>query len=283
MLKNATILQFEGTWTRSAQSGTTTTCMAASPWPGDDRIGPKPSVGQERTTSADWLGRPADWFTDWIVGTPASQSLSRALSLSENYELLQEFVPEYNQLRQPATVEQTTITPEMTAAGEIVHSSGSLRMELIATFTFTTHPKAPFGLSMLGGMAEAVIDCSNTTVLNRGEAPGGCMIAVADKSVAHSINASGPVLPIGAETVTMHIIVDHEVVETIVNYCTAMVTYHTAIPSANHTAVTLVGAHPSNGTTGTVKSWSLDAANNAAAQPRVRTKQLLLSSIRQSV
>jgi sucrose-6-phosphate hydrolase SacC (GH32 family) len=218
-----------------------------------------------RRVMIGWVG-PLTGSPVGFVGSPASQSLSRELSLSENYELLQQFIPEYQQLRQPATFEQTTVTRE-TAAAEIIHSRGSLQMELVATFTFSANPKAPFGVSVLGGMAEAVVDCSNTTVPNRGEAPGGCMIAVADKSVAGSINASGPVLPVGAKTVTMHIMVDHEIVETIVNNRTAMVTYRTAIPSASSTAVMLVGAGSSSGVTGTVKSWSLDAANNGAPQP----------------
>ena len=120
----------------------------------------------------------------------------------------------------------------------------------------------------LGGMAEAVIDCSNATVVNRGEAPGGCMVAVADRSVAGSINdASGPVLPVGARTVAMHMIVDHEIVENIVNNRTAMVTYHTALPSAASTAVTIFGAGPGSGVAGTVTTWSLSSANNARGQP----------------
>jgi len=94
------------------------------------------------------------------------------------------------------------------------------------------------------------------------------MIAVADKPSAGSKKSSGgPVLPVGAKTVTMHMIVDHEIVETIVNNRTAMVTYHKGIPSATSTAVTLVGAGSGSGVTGTVKSWSLDAANNAGPQP----------------
>ena len=65
----------------------------------------------------------------------------------------------------------------------------------------------------------------------------------------------------------MHIIVDHEILETIVNNRTAMVTYHKAIPSAASTAVTIIGAGTGSGVTGTIKSWSLDAANNAGPQP----------------
>ena len=111
----------------------------------------------------------------WIGGTPASQSLSRDLSLSENYELLQQFVPEYQMLRQSGTFEQTTT--QETSAAEIVHSTGSLQMEVVATFTFTANPKAPFGVSVLGGTAEAMVDCSNTTITNKGEAPSVSLMA----------------------------------------------------------------------------------------------------------
>ena len=201
----------------------------------------------------------------WIGGTPASQSLSRDLTLSADYELLQQFVPEYQMLRMPATYETTTVTAE-TAAAEIVHSTGSLQMEIIASFTFT-NPKAVFGVSVLGGTAEAVVDCSNTTIQNKGEAPGGCMIGVADQPKAGSKHTAGPVLPVAAKTVTMHIMVDHEILETIVNNRTAMVTYHKSIPSATSTVVTLIGAGAGSGVTGTIKSWSLKAANNAAPQP----------------
>eukprot|EP01052_Picozoa_sp_SAG31_P021512 SAG31_NODE_1668_length_7576_cov_1.630467_6_plen_193_part_00 len=155
-----------------------------------------------------WVG-PLNGSPTGFVGSPASQSLARDLSLSDSYELLQAFVPELQQLRQPATFEQTSVTTQQTRS-EVVHSMGSLQMELVVAFTFTTKPKSPFGITMLGGMAVALIDCHNTTVPNMGEAPSGCMIAVEDRSVSNSITASGPVLPIGTRTVTMHIIVDHE-------------------------------------------------------------------------
>eukprot|EP01052_Picozoa_sp_SAG31_P059620 SAG31_NODE_18894_length_619_cov_0.869231_2_plen_88_part_01 len=73
-----------------------------------------------------------------------------------------------------------------TAAAKLAHSTGSLQMEIIATFSFTANPKAVFGVSVLGGTAEAVVDCSNTTIHNKGEAPGGCMVGVGDHPKAGS-------------------------------------------------------------------------------------------------
>lgn len=222
----------------------------------------------------------------WIGGTPASQSLSRDLTLSKDYELLQQFVPEYQTLRKPATFEQTAVTAtdeETATSTAVAHSAGSLQMEVVATFSFTATPKAVFGISVLGGTAQVVVDCANTTVQNNGEAPGGCMVGVQDKSSTAGSDGtlaaaaagggkttSGPLLPVGSKTVAVHIIVDHEILETletIVNNRTAMVTYHKAIPSAASTAVTIIGDGTGSGVTGTIKSWSLDAANNAGPQP----------------
>ena len=69
----------------------------------------------------------------------------------------------------PGTYEATDVGAAEMVAAEIVHSTGSLQMEVIATFTFTANPKAVFGVSVLGGTAEAVVDCSNTTIQNKGE------------------------------------------------------------------------------------------------------------------
>ena len=77
--------------------------------------------------------------------------------------------------------------------------------------------------------------------------------------------ARGPVLPIGAKSVSVHAIVDHEIVETIANNRTAMVTYHKNIPSASSTAVSLFGTGA--GVSADLKTWVLDAANNAGPQP----------------
>ena len=153
-----------------------------------------------------------------------------------------------------------------------------MQIEIVATFTFDAMPTAPFGVTALGGQAVIVVDCANKTFVNRGEAPGGCMVGAniqyngnppacgpGDRAVGGC--PRGPVLPVGSKTVTMHIVVDHEIVECIVNNRTAMVTYHKNIPSAASTAVTLVGAGAGSGVTGSIRSWHLDAANNAGPQP----------------
>ena len=126
----------------------------------------------------------------------------------------------------------------------VLVQAGSLQIEIVATFTFAAMPQAPFGITVLGGQAAVTVDCANRTILNLGEAPGGCMVAAniqyngnppacphAGGLVTGSTCPHGPVMPIGTKTVTMHIIVDHEIVETIVNNRTAMVTM------VNNTAV----------------------------------------------
>lgn len=189
----------------------------------------------------------------WIGGgSPASQSLARDLSLSSDYELLQAFVPELQMLRQPAT-EETTSVAEEEVVGTLAHSAGSLQLEVVASFSWTETPKAPFGVSVLGGSSKMTIDCAGTDP----SAPNGCMVSVDGKS--------GPLMPIGTKSVTMHSIVDHEIIETIYNNRTAMVTYNKKIPSASSTSVALWGT--SAGVKADIKTWSLDAANNLGPQP----------------
>lgn len=212
----------------------------------------------------------------WIQDDPrdqdvaASQSLARDLTLSAGYELLQQFVPELQMLRQPTTFEQTAVAAGDGSSSVTTHSAGSMQLEIVATFTFTTMPTAPFGITALGGAAEIMVDCANKTIRNMGEAPAGCMV---DANIQYNSNKAvpgpqpGPVLPIGTKLVKMHIIVDHEIIESIINNRTAIVSYHKNIPSATSTAVTVVGAGSSSGVTGLVKSWHLDAANNARPQP----------------
>lgn len=50
------------------------------------------------------------------------------------------------------------------------------------------------------------------------QAPGGCMVVNGP--------SKGPVMPLGVKTVTMHIMVDHEIVETIVNNRSGIVLLH---------------------------------------------------------
>lgn len=72
-------------------------------------------------------------------------------------------------------------------------------------------------------------------------------------------DSSGPILPVETNVVTVHIIVDHQIVESIFNNRTAMVTY--AMPSSgNQTAVSLFGT--ANLKASSIQTWKLRDANN---------------------
>jgi len=200
----------------------------------------------------------------WIGGgSPASQSLARDLSLSQSYELLQAFVPELQVLREPSTFQTTDfIGSDETLAVGIPHAAGSLQLEVVATFTWTgANPTTPFGVSVLDGAQTIMLDCSGTDPA----APGGCMV-VGGVSTAtdYSRGAKGPLMPIGKKSATIHAIVDHSILETIVNNRTAMVTYG-APATEGSTAVQLVGVGA--GVQGTISTWSLKPANNFGPQP----------------
>ena len=79
---------------------------------------------------------------------------------------------------------------------------------LVASFEWAgAAPSTPFGVSLLGGIAKITVDCTTKDE----EAP--CMV---------TSPAKGPLLPVGTSTVDVHVIVDGEIVETIVNNRTAM-------------------------------------------------------------
>lgn len=124
-------------------------------------------------------------------------------------------------------------------------------MEVIASFSWVgPAPNHAFGLGVAGGTANITIDCTTRAP----DAP--CMVTTP---------ATGPLLPIGATTVAVHAILDHEILETIVNNRTAMVTYHKNIPSPDATDVFLFGV--GDGIKAEITTYNLDAANNAAPQP----------------
>lgn len=196
----------------------------------------------------------------WIGGgSPASQSLARDLSLSSTYELLQAFVPELEVLRMPASFATTDfVGTDETAKVGIPHADGSMQLEVVATFEWTgANPTAPFGVSVLNGTQTIMIDCTG----NDPSAPNGCMVVTHG---GHTRGAKGPLMPIGKKSARVHAIVDHIILETIVNNRTAMVTYSPSTMGPG-TAVQLVGVPA--GVTGTISTWDLKAANNAGPQP----------------
>eukprot|EP00037_Helgoeca_nana_P037818 m.17890 g.17890 ORF g.17890 m.17890 type:complete len:641 (+) comp9448_c1_seq1:4801-6723(+) len=197
----------------------------------------------------------------WIGGgSPASQSLARDLTLSAEYELLQQFVPELQMLRIPGSFSTVAVPTPAKAEAAAVATKGSLQLEVFASFTWTgPNPTKPFGVTVLGGAANLTVDCT-ADVASAPKAQGGCQVGV--------MKSSGPLMPIGTKTVTVHAFVDHSIVETIFNNRTAMVTY-AVLQDETATSVALFGLDGLDGTvvTGQLTTWQLKEANNFGPQP----------------
>jgi hypothetical protein len=211
----------------------------------------KPSVGQYdygALTMARTLGGDPDqvalsgrrvligWIGafQWKWPSPSAQSLARDLSLSPDYELLQQFVSELKMLRLPDTECHTATTAAGTTAATAVVHGVSLRTEIVASFSWTgDNPEGQFGVSILNGTAKLVVDCSKLNLqgcyvlagpygphrLDTGEGPT-CQIA---ENQGHAC-ASGPLFPLKTKSVHLHAIIDGRIIEAIWNNRTAMVT-----------------------------------------------------------
>eukprot|EP00662_Eupelagonemidae_sp_cell21_P055639 gene55639-17919_t len=87
----------------------------------------------------------------WIGGgSPASQSLARDLSLSQDRELLQQFVPELGMLRIPGSYRSTMCDADEVCAAP-AYATG-MQLEVIATFSWPSGgsaPTTPFGVNVL--------------------------------------------------------------------------------------------------------------------------------------
>ena len=183
---------------------------------------------------------------------PASQSLARDLTLSADYELLQQFVPELTVLRMPGSHTRHVFDGSGDDDGSSLPANvkirGSQQLEVVATFSWAAsfEPSAAFGVTVLGGVANITIDCA--------KAP--CQ--------GHVNGKGGPIMPLKTQSVTLHAIIDHAIVEVIYNNRTAMVVYAYP-PSAAAKACSLFGV--GSGVKGTIETWELKQANNFGPQP----------------
>jgi sucrose-6-phosphate hydrolase SacC (GH32 family) len=180
---------------------------------------------------------------------PASQSLARDLSLSSGYELLQQFVPELRSLRRAHT-HSTTLD---------VIAPASMQLEVYATFDVPGGPLSDvplFGVDVLaasdGSSAVALsVDCSAPAT------DADCHVHVDATGQGGSVHTA-PLLfgggAAGRGVVAMHAIVDHSIIELIVNNRTAIVAYASP-PSEHHSGVRLFGA----GVHAAVDYWVLDS------------------------
>ena len=214
-----------------------------------------------RITMMGWTGSPIDG-----IGV-ASQSLARDLSLSPSYELLQAFVPELQALRIAGSERHLQcLSGKTKRPAEGCWAKGSLRIEIVAVFWWTAaKPTEPFGVSWLGGAGNLSVDCTSKSAT--GEAPGGCMVSTVSSTNNTGVTGSTmPVLPVATSVVRIHTIVDHSVIETVVNNRSAMVSWSVNARSAAQTDVGLFGGSDVNGT---ITTWDLrDTGNNNATNHR---------------
>ena len=148
-------------------------------------------------------------------------------------------------LRIPATHTQQTFDGSVVPTAEehptAVQMTGSQQLEIVATFTWAAKPASAFGVTVLGGAANLTIDCSTASC--QGQVNG----------------IGGPIMPLQTQSVTLHAIVDHSIIEVIYNNRTAMVVYASP-PSASAKACSLFGV--GSDVKGTVETWELKQANN---------------------
>lgn len=170
----------------------------------------------------------------WLGNTPASQSLSRDLSLGPNGELLQRFVPELSVLRVPSSLRSLH-----GGRGGIILSSQ--QAEVYAEFTVgslgSNNDPPVFGLTVLRG-------------------PGGEGTNITVDLQRQHVNVgtrAGPLLG-SSSRVSMHVYIDHTIVEVIVNNQTAL-TYFADVKSMLSADIVVVGAGA--GVTASVHAWKL--------------------------
>ena len=145
--------------------------MARTVGPNANQVLPADS----RIVLMGWTSSPEDG-----IGA-ASQSLARDLTMSSEYELLQQFVPELQMLRLPGSQHRLSLDDTKVREGRWQHvqAAGALRIEILARFSWSGGTRLSterFGFSFLGGAGNVSIDCTNSSAT--GEAPGGCMVGI---------------------------------------------------------------------------------------------------------
>lgn len=211
------------------------------------------TLGSRDTNQVAANGRRV--LVGWIGGgTHASQSLARDLTLSATRELLQQFVPELQSLRTTAaptlskTVATTSHQVEILATFSKVHGAGG-RVDILCNET-----GGPEGCA-----ASISVNCAQQQEEEQQQqqqqdaaAFAECEVGVGGTSAPLLLQAEGQ--PVNQ--VSLHAIVDGEVVEVIFNNRTAMVVY-VAAPDEGQTGIAL-RADP--GVETSLVSWNLKAS-----------------------
>lgn len=169
----------------------------------------------------------------------AMQSLGRDLSLSKDYELLQQFVPELKMLRVPGSHTRDEFDGDETDSDgrrvqQSVKVAGSPLAEVVAEFELSSDlierdGGGAFGVTVLGGGATGkyTITLAATTK----------SATVSGKGIPRQTSLSGPLSVVGSK-VRLHAIVDKGVIEVIYNNRTAIAT-NTKLESPNATEIAL--------------------------------------------
>lgn len=184
----------------------------------------------------------------WVGNTPASQSLPRDLSFSDEGALLQQFVEELQMLRIPSShVEAELASHEDRSGDEVIVSEGQ-QLEVFAVLRSS--------LTSRGAQA-AVLPGVRVLASADGSDPGVLITVDREHEFVNVGDRSGPYYPLAVpDTDWMHIYVDHSIVEVIVNNQTA-ITYMAAPKSAGSNQVRIVGCGP--GVTCNVGSTALSS------------------------
>ena len=192
-----------------------------------------------------WTG-PAD--VHQLGGQGSAQSLPRELSLAPDRSLLQAFVPELQALR---------IAPPHAASGASAWfpTNVGLQAEVIASL-----PGKACAAAHAGCGVALLEDELGATIVTLDASRG--LVLVDAKSQSNTAVRAGPLPPMREGPVgwTIHAIVDHSLVEVIVNNATALVVY-AAPSSANAGRVRLVGA-PEDAKSASIVAWRLKGAGH---------------------
>lgn len=162
----------------------------------------------------------------WIGGTPASQSLARDLSLSKDYELLQQFVPELAMLRQDQTSASLESARDLRSRGQAIAQSQQVEVYVSARVP-TDDQTYEFGVDVLCLRGANGANCSRVYMSCSGKrGPGCCEVGVIDKSDNNRKTSAPLDLPEDFDQpYALSAIVDHQIIEVIFNNRTAMVVY----------------------------------------------------------
>lgn len=191
-----------------------------------------------RRVMIGWVG-PVDGNPALQGRGASAQSLSRDLSLNSKRELLQAFVPELQMLRGAPT-------PATQGCG---YNAG-LAAEVLAFLPGSCgDTAATCGVSVLG-------DGTNSTSITL--RPDLGLVLVDAMPQGNTVIRGGPLPPADATSGgwSIHAILDHSIIEVIVNNRTAFTVY--AAPSEHAGCVSLLGKKDG----ATIQAWPLKPANN---------------------